>query len=626
MAKPKEPGKDYSPNWGGRREGSGRPPANDNPNPESKPKAAAEPRRGGSIEMFRRMIEHSNALARKRRGPEFNPFQLPQHPPQATPPAPLRMAMDQNFGWASGAWASGIYLGGVGAEGQQFLGFPYLAELAQRPEYRVISETIADDATRKWVDFEVTGKEKEKKTPGFEATDPDERKAAVAAAGKTDKVKALKDEMARLELRDRFYTIARDDGFFGRSHLFLDFGGDLDDPRSELMTDIGDGRDELSKSKIAKGSLKRLQPVEAVWTYPTTYNAINPLKQNWYSPDVWYVLGKQIHRSRLPTFIGHPVPDLLKPAYSFGGLSLSQMAKPYVDIWLITRESVGVLVHSFSVMVLSTDMQSMLQPGSGAPDLMTRVAMFNALRDNQGTFVINEATEDFKNVSASLSGLHELQAQAQEHMASVSRIPLVKLTGISPSGLNASSEGEIRAYYDTIAAYQNRFFRPHLTRIINFMQLSLWGEIDPEITFDFEPLWELSQKEKSEKEKDDAARDQIYVDMGAVAPGEIRKIKIDDPTLPYTELDPDDVPDLREEEEAGLEPEGGRPQPLAEKGPGLGEGEMQERGGEDAPSTSPDQHKQQVNNVWKTPAKSGTTYRVVSNSGGTIHLEEVVYD
>jgi hypothetical protein len=49
-------------------------------------------------------------------------------------------------------------------------------------------------------------------------------------------------------------------------------------------------------------------------------------------------------------------------------------------------------------------------------------------------------------------------------MASVSRIPLVKFTGIQPAGLNASSEGEIEVYDDTIAAYQNRFFAPNLTR------------------------------------------------------------------------------------------------------------------------------------------------------------------
>ena len=164
------------------------------------------------------------------------------------------------------------------------------------------------------------------------------------------------------------------------------------------------------------------------------------------------------------------------------------------------------------------------------------------------------------------------------HNSSVSRIPLVKLTGISPSGLNATAEPEIRCYYDTISAYQNRFFRPHLTRVINFAQLSLWGEIDPELTFNFEPLWESSEKEVADLQKAEAERDQVYVDMGAFSPEEIRKIKIDNPKLPYTNLNPEELPSLRSEEEAGLEPVGGRPDPLAEQGPELGEQPAQGEG------------------------------------------------
>lgn len=677
---------------------------------------AAEPkkREGLSEMMLERLVHASTAMKRKQSfRSEFNPFKPAVHPPAATPPKKYQMAMDQGgVGWAYNNWGTGAigeFLAATGAEGLFFLGYPFLSELAQRAEYRQVSETPADDATRKWIDFEVVGGgDEEDQAVTY---DPDERKKKIESAGKMDKVKALKDEMERLELRDRFYSVARDDGFYGRSHLFMDFGADLDDVQGELGSDIGNGRDETSKKKVEKGSLRRLKVIEPIWIYPTTYNAINPLKEDWYNPSMWYVMGRNVHCSRMPVFIGRPVPDILKPAYSFGGLSLSQMAKPYVDIWLKTRESIGELIHAFSVMVLATDMQTILQ-GGGIESLMTRLAAFNALRDNQGTFAINKATEEFSNVSVPLGGLHELQAQALEHIATVSRIPLVKLTGISPSGLNAcltgdtlietdqgqvpirdihtnqkvmtrsgwapiakagctgyatelieietaetmirctaehriwlssknafipavivrrgdsllyrdaidsqsvvlsvrrvpaqefvydiqvasgylpeffangicvhnSSEGELRAYYDTIAAYQNRFFRPNLTKVLNFIQLSLWGEVDPEITFIFEPLWEMSQKEKSEKEKDDAERDQKYVDMGAFSPGEIRKIKIEDPTLPYTDMDPEDTPDLRSEEEAGLVPAGaGRAvEGLLEEGPEAGGGQAAKASG-----------------------------------------------
>ena len=41
-----------------------------------------------------------------------------------------------------------------------------------------------------------------------------------------------------------------------------------------------------------------------------------------------------------------------------------------------------------------------------------------------------------------------------------------------------------------IHSYQEAFFRPNLTMIVNLVQLNLFGEIDPGITFDFEPLAE----------------------------------------------------------------------------------------------------------------------------------------
>lgn len=469
-----------------------------------------------SAQMMEAVTRASHELRAKERNPEMNPYRLPIFPEKAMPPkeSNLRMAMDESLTWAGQQWA-GTMLGEIANEGLMFLGYPYLSELAQRPEYRTMSETISTEMTRKWITLKGTGE-----------------------ADKTEKIRELNDYLDNLRVRDKYAELALHDGFFGRGHLFYDFG--VDD--EELKTPIGNGRDASSKAKIKKGSLKAIRTVEPVWVYPTTYNATNPLAHDWYNPQIWYVMGRQIHCSRLPTFVGREVPDLLKPAYSFGGLSMTQLAKPYVDIWLTTRESVGQLIHSFSVMVLMTDLQTILQPGN-ATQLMARVAMFNALRDNQGAFVLNKATEDFKNVSASLSGLHELQAQSQEHMMSVARIPAVKFTGIQPTGLNASSEGEMRAFYDTISAYQNKFFRPKLTQTIDIAMMSLWGEVDNDIVFDFNPLWELDEKEKGEKKAKEAETDVKYIDAGVISPEEVRVRLANDPESGYEGLDPDDVPE-----------------------------------------------------------------------------------
>lgn len=570
------------PAWGGARPTAGRKPQ---PKKAAPPAVTvpAQPKAPGGIDINSMMralpaiLEASEKHSRKkRRTPETSPFVLPDFPKAALPPAGQRMAMDSNLDWAASSWGGAGF--GLVTEGLVFPGYAYLSELAQRAEYRIISETIADDATRKWIDFEITGTEKEvedRKAQDEENPDgaTERREKRVKDNGKTERVKALKDYLVQLDAQAKFYALCRDDGFFGRTHLFLRIGA-AEPSDAELATPIGNGRSEASRAKVTKDNpLTGLKVIEPVWTYPMTYNANNPLSNEWYNPQVWYVMGKQIHVSRILPFIGKPVPDLLKPAYSFGGLSNSQIAQPYVDMWIQTKQSVNELIHSFSVMVLMTDLQTLLQPGNAA-GLIARAALFNTLRDNQNLMITNKGTEDFKNVSASLSGLDALQAQAQEHVASIVRIPLVKFTGLQPKGLNASAEGEIAVYDDTIGSYQNRFIRPGLTTVINFAQLSLWGEVDPEITFVFEKLRELSQKEQAEKKKAEAEIDEKYVNLGAIAPEEVRQRIIDDPELPYADLNPDDIPEPPDtqglNEPGAKQPDndngGGAPQPKKEGG------------------------------------------------------------
>lgn len=479
----------------------------------------------------KRLKVSPSAVAASRRKPTSNivaPFSFPKPPPSVVVPKGMAMDAQPNL-VDTAAWAGGYY-GWAFTEGLEFLGYPYLSQLAQRPEYRRIVEVMATEMTRKWIALHSVGDE-----------------------DKSDKIKLIEDELRRLDAQAQFKKCAEQDGFFGRAHLYLDTGK-TDEP-DELLTPIGDGRDALSRNKIGRGDLKALRAVEAVWTYPTNYNSNNPLKRDWYNPDMWFVMGQRVHVSRLLLFIGREVPDLIKPSYSFGGLSLTQMAKPYVDNWLQARQSVNDAISAYSTFVLKTAMSEELQVGGEI--LNARAEIFNNLRNNRGLMMLDKDMEDFANVAAPLATLDALQAQAQEHMASVSGIPLVKLLGITPSGLNASSDGEIRCFYDWIAAYQEALFRTNLTKVINFVQLSLFGEVDPDITFDFEPLWALNEKERAEVEKIEADTAQVRIDSGVIAPEEERLVVANKPDSPYHGLDPADAPDLQAEEEEGLAPRGG---------------------------------------------------------------------
>lgn len=439
-----------------------------------------------------------------------NPYQMPNLLMGVLPkniPKPT-MAMDDA---AQPKYSGMNYLGSVLSEGLGFMGYPYLSELTQRAEYRRPAETLAKEMTRKWIRLTATGDE-----------------------DKTERVEALKKALEKYNVQDVIRQVVEQDSYFGRSQIYIDTGDT--DERDERMKPLA-----ISKAKLGKGSLKGFTVIEPIWTYPNQYESLDPLKPDFYKPKSWFVMGKEVHASRLLTFVFRPVPDLLKPAYAFGGLSLSQMAKPYVDNWLRTRQSVSDLVNAFSIMVLATDMSENTMQG-GAKLFFKRLEMFTKNRNNSGVFAIDKTNEELTNVAVPLSGLSDLQAQAQEHMSAVYGIPLVVLLGITPKGLNASSEGEIRIYYDWIHAQQEANLDPHLKTIMDIVQISEFGDIDEDITYEWGPLWNMDETELATARKTEADTDVALIQEGVIHPIEARQRLASQPNSPYAGLDVDDVP------------------------------------------------------------------------------------
>lgn len=413
------------------------------------------------------------------------------------------IAMDSAV--AACEWATQAFAAQVDGSYQPFPGYPYLAALATRAEYRAAASALSTEMTREWIEL-------------TSAEDDDEQTG--------EKIKQIESEIKRLCLRNVFQMAAEQDAYFGRGQIFIDIRGA---DRSKPLI--------LSPRTIPIGSLERVTTVEAMWTTPSAYNALDPAAPDFYRPTQWWMLGSETHASRLLTIVTRPLPDMLKPAYNFSGMSLSQLMEPYVNNWLRTRQSVADLINNFSITVLATDMSQVLQGDDDGAGLFNRAAMFTRGRSNLGLMLTDKEREELVQINTPLSGLHELQAQSQEHMCSVTRLPAIVLTGISPSGLNASSDGEIRAFYDWIAAQQEAYYRDPLEIILKVIQLSLFGEIDSNIGFKFRPLWQLDPVEESTIRVNDANADSAYLDRGVIDPTEVREKLARDPESGYDGLD-----------------------------------------------------------------------------------------
>lgn len=470
--------------------------------------------------------------------PERRPYKMPDFLPGVRPDAlptegtGLRLAMDVggqepmalDAGAEPAAWGFGSS-GAIGP-GLAFLGFPYLAELAQITEYRTPAESLSTELTRRWMKLKSKG-----------ATNEAAKKAT------DQKIKEITDRFEALKVRDLFREAALKTEMFGRAHIYVSIKGQDDDITRQLPL-----------TKVEKGTLERLTCIEPYWLTPYSWNATHPERPDFYKPQSWFVLGRKTHASRLMTFVFREVPDLLKPAYDFAGISMTQLMMPYVTRWLRTAKSVNDLINIFSIVTLSTDLMALLK---NPAEFLKRMQTFVQARDNKGMMMINYETEELGTQNVPLGSLDKLQAQSQEHMATPARMPLIKFFGIVPSGLSATSEGEFHAWFDYCAALQELGYSPHLQYVLNLVQMDLYGAIDPDITFEWLSLYEPTGKEKAEERAADAQRDGVYIEKNVVSPDEVRnKLKMD-PEGGYENLE-GDAPEPQEWN-GGPDPVGGDP-------------------------------------------------------------------
>ena len=436
----------------------------------------------------------------------YNPETIQDFKPYKPAPGVVpegELAMD-SYGY--GVENNAYFMNNAVADGVAFMGYPRLAEMGQRAEYRHIVSTLAEEATREWIEFRSKGEDDKK-----------------------DRIDELEAEFERLRVREVFRHMSELDSMFGIGQLYIDTGLRWMSP--DLETPL-----LVTPETIKKGSVRCLTPIEPIWTSPNQYNSENALSEDFYRPKRWWVMGSTVNSSRLLRFVSREVSQLLKPTYNFGGVPLIQLAKPYVDNWVRTRQSVSDLINGCSIVNLKTGLETIYM-NSSIEGLVERIEQFQMLRDNRGVFLTDKENEELQILSANLSGLGELQNQALEQICVVAQMPLVKFAGIQPAGLNASSDGEIRVWYDRVAAYQESFFGPHLKRVMHIAMLNIWGEIDEDIEFRFVPLWQLDEAAHAAIQKTKADTFAVYCELGAASNDEVREALNVDEDTPFSGVD-----------------------------------------------------------------------------------------
>lgn len=300
--------------------------------------------------------------------------------------------------------------------------------------------------------------------------------------------------------------------------LIVDDGNTLETPLNE-------------KAIRAVERLRIYDRHQVSWT--TSDLVQDPARKDYGEPEFYTVhphsvgTGFRVHVSRIVKFHGDPLPPRMKAENNWWDASSLQGVVAYIRRW---GES-----HGYSANIMRDFVQAVISVkgltdfiAAGQDDIIIkRLDILDMSRSILNTMIIDADAEVYEKKSSSIAGLPDLIDRFAEAVSGVTGIPLTKLFGRSPGGLNASGDSDIRNYYDMLRSQQEQRLTPVIERIARLVYLSKNGPtsgVEPESwSVCWLPLWQMTDQEMANLRKTVAETDKLYVvDMGAVDPTEIR--------------------------------------------------------------------------------------------------------
>lgn len=414
----------------------------------------------------------------------------------------------------------------------RFLGYPEYSLLSQNGIIDRITRCISVDSIREGITIF------SKKT---------------GSSNGNTKIADIVAEMKRLKVDFKIKDCVEQMVRFGGCKLYPKIrGDDSKEGGEELLT-------PLTLEKVPKNGLLYLKPIEPLYATPGNFNAVDPAAEDFYVPSQWIISNKTYDESRLGHFRYNDVPTFIKPIYWFNGMPLIQLCLDYLWGFETVRQNIVGISGRYNINVFSTNMAALLNYKDGSSfqngeDVLSRLKLAQALQSNYSIFALDNnptAPETWQQFNMTMAGLVEILNENSGYLCALSGIPeSVLFMKKSKGGLGHSDDNEVNLYHANIGAFQNINIRPTYDWIFQIVQMSLFGRVDPDLDFKFNPLGKKTDKEIWEIQKIKADINTQYFADGILEGNEIREAISKDPDSGYaglTDLPESDFEDVKEE-------------------------------------------------------------------------------
>ena len=279
-----------------------------------------------------------------------------------------------------------------------------------------------------------------------------------------------------------------------------------------IMTDGANYEKPLNIEAIGEGSFKGLVVLDRWMVQPSMGELITELGKDIGKPKYYQALpgssvfpSVKIHHSRCLRFDGIELPYYQKLFENLWGLSVvERMLDRLMAFDSATQGAAQLLYKSHLRVIGIKGFRDALAMGGKTEDAVIKNFQYIKLMQTNEGLTVLDAEDTFNIHTQSMAGMSDALIQFGQQISGATEIPLVRLFGQSPSGFS-TGDTDLRNYYDHVYKLQENQIRHQLDKLLAVMSMSvLKSALPDDFEFKFVPLWQMSEKEKSEIASADA--------------------------------------------------------------------------------------------------------------------------
>jgi phage-related protein (TIGR01555 family) len=213
--------------------------------------------------------------------------------------------------------------------------------------------------------------------------------------------------------------------------------------------------------------------------------------------------GRLIHHSRMIRFIGVKLPYWQAMSEQFWGVSIFEPLYDRMVAFDSATMGAAQLAYKAHVRTLKIKGYRNILATGGGPSYLGLMRSLELVRTGQSVegLTVIDGDDDMTTQTATMTGIAEIILKLGEQISGGLQTPLTKLFGQAPAGLNSTGEGDNRNYYDGIKQKQSDEMGEPMHMLSRVIAMSEGVDLGEEFEIEFNPLWQMSDKERGEVDK-----------------------------------------------------------------------------------------------------------------------------